>query len=80
MNNILWYLTWKEYFCHPLPHLVVVEELMCLNEPDIYAGDSIAIRRVIHAGQVKGDKTDEKRYLVEIVTIFHSRNCQVTMT
>ena len=33
---------------------------MCLNDPESYAGDSIAARRVTHAGQVKGDKPDKK--------------------
>ena len=41
-------------------YLVVVEWLACLNDPESYAGGGIADRRVTHAGQVKGDKPDEK--------------------
>ena len=41
-------------------YLVVVEWLACLNDPESYAGGSIAARSVTHAGQVKGDKPDEK--------------------
>ena len=41
-------------------YLVVVEWLACLIDPESYAGGSIAARRVTHAGQVKGDKPDEK--------------------
>ena len=41
-------------------YLVVVEWLACLNDPESYAGGSIAARRVTHAGQVKGDKPDKK--------------------
>ena len=41
-------------------YLVVVEWPVCLNDPESYAGGSIAARRVIHAGQVKGDKPDKK--------------------
>ena len=37
---------------------VVVEGLVCLNEPECYAGVSIAIKGVTHAGQVKGDKPE----------------------
>ena len=41
-------------------YLFVVEWLACLNDPESYAGGGIAARRVTHAGQVKGDKPDEK--------------------
>ena len=42
-------------------YLVVVEWLVCLNDPESSAGGGIAARRVItHAGQVKGDKPDKK--------------------
>ena len=41
-------------------YLVVVEWLACLNDPESYAGGGIAVRRVTHAGQVKGDKPDKK--------------------
>ena len=30
------------------------------NDPESYAGGGFAARRVTHAGQVKGDKPDEK--------------------
>ena len=39
---------------------LVVEWLACLNDPESYAGGGIAARRVTHAGQVKGDKPEEK--------------------
>ena len=41
-------------------YLVVVEWLACINDPESYAGGSIAARRVTLAGQVKGDKPDKK--------------------
>ena len=53
-----------------------MEGLEFSNEPESNADDSLAIRRVIHAGQVNGPKPHEKRELtfVERVTIFHSKN------
>ena len=41
-------------------YLVVVEWLACLNDPERYAGGGFAARWVTHAGQVKGDKPEEK--------------------
>ena len=38
----------------------MVEWLACLNDPESYAGGGIAARGVTHAGEVKGDKPDEK--------------------
>jgi hypothetical protein len=39
-------------------HFVVVVGLACLQDPESYAGGSIATGRVSHAGQVKGDRPD----------------------
>ena len=47
--------SWPTYWA-----LVVVEWLACLNDPESYAGGSIAVRRITHAGQVKSDKPDKK--------------------
>ena len=38
----------------------MVEWLACLNDPESYAGGSIAAMRATHVGQVNGDKPDEK--------------------
>ena len=36
---------------------------MCLNESGSYAGDSLDIRRVTHAGEIKDDNSDKRGYL-----------------
>ena len=38
---------------------------MCINESESYDGDSIVIRGITHAGQVKGEKPNEKRYICQ---------------
>jgi len=42
--------------------LTDVEGLAWSNDPENYAGGSVATTRTTHAGQVKGDDPGKKRY------------------
>jgi hypothetical protein len=44
------------------PYIDVVVELAWANDPEIYAGRSVATGRDSHARQVKGDGSDKKGY------------------
>jgi hypothetical protein len=44
------------------PYVEVVEGLALTEDPESYTGGSIATGRGSHAGQVKGDDPDKKRY------------------
>jgi hypothetical protein len=44
------------------PYFVVVVGLVWSNDPESYAGGSVAIGRASHARQVKGDDPDKKGY------------------
>jgi hypothetical protein len=58
-----------------------VVELVRSNDPESYAGGIVATGRASHAGQVKGDDTDKKRYPgppvweldVGLITAFHKK-------
>lgn len=43
-------------------HLVVVESLVCSNEPESNAVGSLAPGRVTHGGKVEGEVPDEVRF------------------
>jgi hypothetical protein len=47
---------------HRYPYFDVVVGLVWSYEPESYVGSNVAIGRVAHAGQVKGDDPDEKGY------------------